>query len=339
VLYVPAAIIRNVRHDRMDSVHSPTMRPTRVHLIVTRMGIKNYETSSRYTMDRLQPTIDHANAIWKMDGRNIRFAIDKNGDVWFRANDVAAYLGYVHENGKVLTSNMLRHITRADWKIKFADLDSNRTLSYHDSEARYIAEPGFYQCVFKSEKPNAIAFKEWVVAEVIPAIRRTGSFSIENHPHAPHDPHDPHRSSDELVYRNNQRHALGIARESIELLTLLNDGTLEDVDKMMLKSYIRNAIGSETLLLTASNSNENENESERFLMPVSDLWRELTGSIGKKSDHMRLGSVISAEYRRRHDTAPMKVERFVDGTTRMVNAYSLRSDPWIREFARSVLVL
>jgi anti-repressor protein len=40
-----------------------------------------------------------------------------------------------------------------------------------------ISEPGLYSLILRSRKPQAKAFKRWITHEVIPSIRRTGSYS------------------------------------------------------------------------------------------------------------------------------------------------------------------
>ena len=40
-----------------------------------------------------------------------------------------------------------------------------------------VSEPGLYILIMSSRKPEAKAFKRWVAHEVIPAIRKTGSYS------------------------------------------------------------------------------------------------------------------------------------------------------------------
>ncbi|MDX3588554.1 BRO family protein [Streptomyces europaeiscabiei] len=51
-----------------------------------------------------------------------------------------------------------------------------------------INEPGLYSLILRSRKPQAKAFKRWITHEVIPSIRRTGSYSVE--PAAPALPQD-----------------------------------------------------------------------------------------------------------------------------------------------------
>lgn len=41
----------------------------------------------------------------------------------------------------------------------------------------YVTEPNLYRVIFRSNKPEAARFQDWVFNEVLPAIRKTGSYS------------------------------------------------------------------------------------------------------------------------------------------------------------------
>lgn len=41
-------------------------------------------------------------------------------------------------------------------------------------------EPNLYRLIFRSEKPQAKAFQNWVYKEIIPSIRKTGSYSVSS---------------------------------------------------------------------------------------------------------------------------------------------------------------
>lgn len=41
-----------------------------------------------------------------------------------------------------------------------------------------ISESGLYALIFKSRKPEAKKFRKWVTADVLPAIRRSGGYSL-----------------------------------------------------------------------------------------------------------------------------------------------------------------
>lgn len=45
-------------------------------------------------------------------------------------------------------------------------------------EANFINEDGLYDVIFDSRKPEAKSFRKWVTSEVLPSIRRTGSYGV-----------------------------------------------------------------------------------------------------------------------------------------------------------------
>jgi prophage antirepressor-like protein len=83
---------------------------------------------------------------------------------WVVANDVTDILGYARGR------NALRMIPD---KHKGA-----RSVSTHGGEQQMLCidEAGLYRLVLRSDKPEAEPFMEWVTAEVLPSIRRTGSY-------------------------------------------------------------------------------------------------------------------------------------------------------------------
>jgi len=44
-----------------------------------------------------------------------------------------------------------------------------------------VNEPGLYRLIFQSRKPEAERFKAWVFADVLPVIRKTGSYGSTEH--------------------------------------------------------------------------------------------------------------------------------------------------------------
>ena len=44
-------------------------------------------------------------------------------------------------------------------------------------ELTFINEPNLYRVIFRSNKPEAVKFQDWIFEEVIPQIRKTGSYS------------------------------------------------------------------------------------------------------------------------------------------------------------------
>lgn len=93
-------------------------------------------------------------------------AIDN--DPWFIAKDVCAVLG-------------LKNVSMAIAKIPEKHLTSiELTSGGQTRELRAVSEPGLYRLILRSDKPQAEPFMEWVTAEVLPTIRKTGSYCLPN---------------------------------------------------------------------------------------------------------------------------------------------------------------
>lgn len=48
-----------------------------------------------------------------------------------------------------------------------------------EQEATFINEQNLYKVIMRSDKPQAEPFQDWVCGEVLPSIRRTGSYSVQ----------------------------------------------------------------------------------------------------------------------------------------------------------------
>lgn len=75
----------------------------------------------------------------------------------------------------------------------------------------FVNEAGLYQAIGHSRKPAAKRFMDWIFSEVIPSIRRTGSYSLEN---------DTSLSLQTRVLINHERQILGVKKEVSELREL-----------------------------------------------------------------------------------------------------------------------
>lgn len=100
-------------------------------------------------------------------GQSVRTVL-VGGEPWFVAADVCA----------VLDLHPGRALTRIDDDEK--GMRSTQTPGGVQALA-YVNEPGLYALVLGSRKPEAKAFKRWVTHEVLPAIRRSGSYIATPH--------------------------------------------------------------------------------------------------------------------------------------------------------------
>lgn len=89
-----------------------------------------------------------------------------NGEPHFVGKDVAEILEY--QNG---SRDINRHVDPED-RIKTMVFDGNQ-----DKETILINESGLYSLILSSKMPKAKNFKRWVTSEVLPEIRKTGSYT------------------------------------------------------------------------------------------------------------------------------------------------------------------
>ena len=98
------------------------------------------------------------------DFGNIR-VVENSGEPWFVGKDVAEVLGYTNP------SKALADHVDADDK-----LNNETLLSLGQRGGWLINESGLYSLILSSKLPQAKAFKRWVTSEVLPTIRKTGSY-------------------------------------------------------------------------------------------------------------------------------------------------------------------
>ena len=90
-----------------------------------------------------------------------------DNEPWMVGKDVADALGYVDTADAIK-----KHVDHEDKLTRrFADSGQNR-------EMYIINESGMYDLVFGSKLPTAKKFKHWVTSEVLPALRKTGSYTM-----------------------------------------------------------------------------------------------------------------------------------------------------------------
>ncbi|GAA0491017.1 hypothetical protein GCM10008986_16340 [Salinibacillus aidingensis] len=88
--------------------------------------------------------------------------------ILFDAEQVAKSLGFTETKGNKLYVR---------WRSINGYLD--KYISQHLAKGDFIPEPLVYKLAFKASNEVAEKFQDWLAIEVIPAIRRTGSYELE----------------------------------------------------------------------------------------------------------------------------------------------------------------
>lgn len=93
-----------------------------------------------------------------------------DNEPWFVGKDVALALGYSNASKAVSV-----HVEEEDRILKVLEADSQNG-NVVKTQTALINESGLYALIFGSKLESAKRFKRWVTAEVLPAIRKTGSY-------------------------------------------------------------------------------------------------------------------------------------------------------------------
>lgn len=99
--------------------------------------------------------------------------INIDGEPWIVGKDVAVALGYSNPRKAILD-----HIDSDD-KINGVTI---RDSIGRPQKPVFINESGVYSLIFGSKLPDAKKFKKWVTSEVLPTLRKNGSYSIMTKP-------------------------------------------------------------------------------------------------------------------------------------------------------------
>lgn len=99
-------------------------------------------------------------------------AFDIDGSPWFGGKDIASILGYSNPR---------------DALSKHVDVEDKNTVVFRDGTSgnpnmTIINESGLYSLILGSKLPTAKKFKRWITSEVLPTLRKVGSYSLGQKP-------------------------------------------------------------------------------------------------------------------------------------------------------------
>ena len=97
----------------------------------------------------------------------------ENGKEYFPATEIAKILGYSNPHDAII-----RHCKKEGLVIHEGVL--NAGLGEQIVSKKYIDEGNLYRLIIKSNLPQAEIFERWVFDEVIPSIRKIGSYTVKS---------------------------------------------------------------------------------------------------------------------------------------------------------------
>lgn len=130
---------------------------------------------------------------FQFHNNQVRTLKAEDGSIWFVAKDVFKALS-IPWTGK----QSLGKMPESWWVVR--NLLTTQKNQFAESgqtpkETVLISEPAVYKLAFRSNKPDADDFTNFVASEVLPSIRKTGSFSVSGQEAEPEPA--PNLSADE----------------------------------------------------------------------------------------------------------------------------------------------
>lgn len=97
--------------------------------------------------------------------------LELDGKVLFNAKHVADILDIKNVNDNISRMNENQVVKLTNSAIGKTDI-----RKMNNAGENFLTESGVYKLVFKSHKPNAEKFTDWIADEVLPEIRKTGGY-------------------------------------------------------------------------------------------------------------------------------------------------------------------
>lgn len=103
-------------------------------------------------------------------GQRVRVVEGPDEEPWFVARDVCAALATDQKD--------IPMILDQDEHCTVYTIEGRNNSTGLRKDTRLVSEPGLYSLILRSRKPRARTFKRWITHDVLPALRRTGHYSM-----------------------------------------------------------------------------------------------------------------------------------------------------------------
>jgi prophage antirepressor-like protein len=194
---------------------------------------------------------------FQYESNQIRVITGEDEEPLFVAKDVAEPLGYAWSGIRTI-----QHIPE-EWR-RVESVSTPQGMQ----DLHVLTEQGLYFFLARSDKPKALPFQKWIAGDVIPSIRKTGSYSLK------------------------PKSALELAKEQVALLEHLERIERERDDAIRTKAWIgarREATAMATASKEARRAEKLEQELDRSKEYVT-IKRMSMIYHGQKFDWRRLKS-------------------------------------------------
>lgn len=112
------------------------------------------------------------NELFVFDGNEVEI-FNYDGEILFNPKDVGKCLDIADVKSAIRNFNSNQKIKLSNNDLKVHNIHFRKL---HNTGEQFLKEAGIYKLIFKSRKPDAEKFQDWVTDEVLPQIRVTGGY-------------------------------------------------------------------------------------------------------------------------------------------------------------------
>lgn len=192
-----------------------------------------------------------------------------DGVPYFVGRDVALALGYAKPRNAIL-----QHVDNED-ALKQGIPDSQGLIQ----QTTLINESGVYSLIFSSKLETAKSFKKWVTSEVLPSIRKSGSYSVI----PSYQIDDPIKRAEKWIEEQKEKKALEVkvgelSAENKELEKRIEEDTPKVIFAMAVTESKRSCLVAELAKIICQNGME-IGQNRLF------KWLRKKGYLGTKGEY------------------------------------------------------
>lgn len=193
---------------------------------------------------------------------------------------------------------IIQHVEEED-KVTLGDMKGALFQGGYNIQPHtvFINESGLYSLILRSKLAAAKQFKRWVTKDVLPSIRKTGNYTMPQ--------------KDTRSYIEDAAMIENISNAKIQML--LNDRLMNE--------------------LQATN---NQGPKDEWCRDIMTLVKDVFNKRINSTEASTLGKYIAKKYRKNFNKDPEKYDKFVNGNSRKVNAYTKADEvhiiKWLHEY-------
>lgn len=116
------------------------------------------------------------NNLFNFKGNEVEI-FEYKGEILFNPKDVAKCIDIKDVKSSIRNFNKNQKIKITNNDLKVHDIYFRKL---HNTGETFLKEAGLYKLIFKSHKPEAEEFQDWVTDSVLPTLRQTGGYVIED---------------------------------------------------------------------------------------------------------------------------------------------------------------